>query len=81
MPKYVFRWSDRPFVTEANHPDDNGAWSEAVSTIGHLLRDVDGGLSPRGLLTLDVYDEDGALVASISVDAVRRAGPNGMRPG
>lgn len=75
MPKYVFRWSDRPFVTEANLPDDNGAWSEAVSTIGQLLRDVDGGLSPRGLLTLDVYDEDGALVASISVDGVRRAGP------
>jgi hypothetical protein len=59
-------------VTEANLGDDNTAWSEAVSSIGQLLRDVDGKLPPHGLLTLDVFDEGGALVASISVDAVRR---------
>jgi hypothetical protein len=69
---YVFRWSDRPFVTEADLRDDDMAWSEAVSSIGQLLRDVGGNLSPLGLLTLDVFTEDGALVASISVDAVRR---------
>jgi hypothetical protein len=79
VPLYVFRWSDRPFVTEANLRDDNMAWSEAVSSIGQLLRDVDGKLSPHGLLTLDVFDERGALVASISVDAVRRVETSASR--
>ena len=74
MPIYSFKWSDRRPIHEIELTSDDHAWSEAVASVGQLLRDVDGSMEPGGVITLDVFDGKGDLLASVSVDAIRRRG-------
>ena len=74
MPVYVFKWSDDEVPTHVDLSDDDAAWSEAVITLGLVLRDIDGSLPAPSDLGLSVEDESGRMVATMNVHA-ERGGP------
>lgn len=69
MPTYVFKWSDRPEANAVDLDDENRVWSEAITSVGQLLRDLDGNMAAPYHLSLEVFGDDGELLAEIIVDA------------
>ncbi|WP_131836089.1 DUF6894 family protein [Ancylobacter aquaticus] len=74
MPTYSFKWSDRRPIHEIELTSDDHAWSEAVASVGQLLRDVDGSMAPGEGVALEVFDGESRLIASVSVNAIRHRG-------
>jgi hypothetical protein len=69
MPKYTFEIegeNERQHVYMAN---DKAAWSELVTWVGELLRDVDGELSPRAEIKCRMASESGKCLATLHIDA------------
>ena len=75
MPVYVFKWSDDEEPTHVDLSDDDAAWSEAVITLGLVLRDIDGSLPAPSDLGLSVEDQSGRVVATMNVHAERGGSP------
>lgn len=69
VPSYIFKWSDQSETAKVNLDSDDHAWSEAVSSIGRAVLDIDGRMRPATRLTLEVFDPNGKRVACLSVDA------------
>lgn len=69
MPRYIFRWSDQAETAKIDLKDDQCAWSEAVSSIGQAILDIDGRMRAPSRLTLEVFDSEGKRIACLSVDA------------
>jgi len=74
MPRYFF-----PVSGTVNHPDpvgqevqdDLAAWSIAVSSMGELLRDLDGHLPVDADLTALITDEMGRVLITLQFTARR----------
>ncbi len=64
MPLYQFRWSDQPEASVVHLEDERAVWSEAVASMGQALRDIDGGMRTPSVLTLEVFNEDEAVIAT-----------------
>jgi len=71
MPTYAFRWTGEEAATEVELPDEHAAWSQAVTTTGELLREMDGAFPVPGALEMEVKDSAGHSIVWISVQARR----------
>lgn len=68
MPRYFFHLTGSTSFIDKDGielADEDAAWSEAVSSCGHLLQDIDGRLPERSEITLRVADEGGQHVATL----------------
>ena len=68
MPRYSFNLPETEHVVEMEFPDDNAAWSEAVTVLGKMLEDVDGAL-PRAAQWQVLVTDGQREVARIDVTA------------
>jgi hypothetical protein len=68
MPRYVFSTPFSIAREEVELSDDQEAWAQAVTYMGELLKDIDGGLPERTEWKLSVR-EGGRAVAEIEVAA------------
>jgi hypothetical protein len=75
VPTYVFKWSDRSEANAVDLDDECRVWAEAVSSVGQLLRDLDGNMAAPYHLSLEVFGDDGELLAEVTVDAQRLNSP------
>lgn len=70
LPSYSFKVPLSVDALEFELKDDEEAWSQAVTYIGELLRDIDGGLPDQTEWHLTVH-EGGRMVCEIDVRARR----------
>jgi hypothetical protein len=75
MPVYRFHGPFGPDPEPVELPDEDAAWSEAVTLCGALLRDVDGKLDNDTNWSLQVHDSSGGVIIEIGVRARRRDRP------
>ena len=76
MPRYFFHVSgDRLHVDRDGRflADDAAAWSLAISSMGELLRDLDGSMPEHAALQTVVTSEEGKVLISLRFTAERRA--------
>jgi hypothetical protein len=71
MPIYRFRGPVGPDPEPVELPDNDAAWSEAVTLCGALLRDIDGQLDHASNWLLQVHDSGGEVIIEIDVRARR----------
>ena len=71
MPVYAFQWTGEKAVTEVELADEQAAWSQAVTTTGQMLRELDGSFPMPGSLEVEVKDDAGRSVGWISIMAHR----------
>ncbi|WP_376772693.1 DUF6894 family protein [Ancylobacter sonchi] len=77
MPIYSFKWSGEELPTEVDLPDEHAAWSEAVMTLGQMLRELDGSFPTEGELEMEVQSGTGATVGWILVKTGKGRPPRG----
>ncbi|WEX10584.1 hypothetical protein [Chelativorans sp. AA-79] len=74
MPRYFFHVAGECARTAANSdielPDPNAAWSEAITTCGEMIKDLDGTLPIGTDWKMEVADDDGPIFV-ISVRSAR----------
>jgi hypothetical protein len=68
MPKYIFRTPLSVETAELELADDQEAWGQAVTYMGELLKDIDGGLPNPTSWKLSVR-QGSRTVAEIEVAA------------
>jgi hypothetical protein len=74
MPKFFFHVSHggetQTDQDGSELPDARAAWHEAVASVGHSIRDLNGALETDVPWRLEVTGEQGQLVHSIEVRAI-----------
>lgn len=76
MPVYGFSWTGAPLTT-IDLPDEQAAWSQAITTVGEILKELDGSFPSPGAFNMDVTARDGRTLIAISVHATRLSGERG----
>ena len=72
MPRFLFHihyGTEQPDLDGTELRDFGEAWSQAVTTAGETLCDLDGALLPSTTWTMRVVDERGAELCSLRISA------------
>lgn len=74
MPRYFFQVSGDMLHADREGrllADDAAAWSLAISSMGELLRDLDGHMPDKASILTTVTNEEGAALISLRFTAER----------
>lgn len=77
MPLYFFHIAGSPLSEKAEGvelPDDDAAWSLAVTSTGELLKDLDGRLPDRTEIVATVVDETGRIAVTLRISGRKGKG-------
>jgi hypothetical protein len=73
MPSYYIKSNLYSETTDLDElielPDDHAAWKEATTSLGEILRNVDGKLAAPGAWEVKVIREDGTKIYSLRLTA------------